>query len=254
MFTRCTGCHTTHPVNASLLARAGGKYRCGKCQKLGNALEALFDQWPDAGARPPEAGDIPVLGLPIDLANARKSRLSPEEAALTGDPDETTAASGRSGGWLMRTAWILLALALVAFTVVEIAKFKEIPLANLPLVEPAMLRLGLKEPPVAPVFRDLEQIQLASRELTSHPFKAGTLQLTATIVNRAPQSQPYPDLEVILLDSNGGKVSQMLFSPGDYLARGKASNSSMTPGAFLPLTLELPDPGNEAVGFELNFR
>jgi len=27
----------------------------------------------------------------------------------------------------------------------------------------------------------------------------------------------------------------------------------MTPEAFLPLSLDLPDPGNEAVGFELNF-
>lgn len=254
MFTRCTGCHTTHPVNASLLARAGGKYRCGKCQKTGNALDALFDEWPNAGDRPPETGDIPVLGLPIDLDKARKSRLSPDEAALTGDPDEVSGAPAKSGNWLTRTAWIVLALAVIAVTVFEIAKFQEIPLAELPLVDPAMVRLGLKDPPVAPVFRDLDQIQLASRELVSHPFKDGTLQLTATIVNRASQSQPYPDLEIILLDSSGERVSQALFSPDDYLASGKAVNSSMAPEAFLPLTLELPDPGNEAVGFELNFR
>jgi len=27
----------------------------------------------------------------------------------------------------------------------------------------------------------------------------------------------------------------------------------MTPQAYLPLVLDLPDPGREAVGFELNF-
>ena len=68
MYTRCKGCHTVHPVNASLLARAGGKFRCGKCNKTGNALEALFDEWPEAGEKPPKTGPIPNLGLAIDSA------------------------------------------------------------------------------------------------------------------------------------------------------------------------------------------
>ena len=56
MFTRCPGCHTVHPVNAALLARGGGRYRCGKCNRAGNALDALFDDWPEAGEAPPAAG------------------------------------------------------------------------------------------------------------------------------------------------------------------------------------------------------
>jgi hypothetical protein len=114
-------------------------------------------------------------------------------------------------------------------------------------------RPGMHEPLSGKVFRDLSQIQLVGRELTSHPVQADTLRLTATIVNRAPEIQPYPDLEVILMDAGGQVVSRLRLSPSDYLAEGSSKDSGMTPQAYLPLVLDLPDPGREAVGFELNF-
>ncbi len=253
MYTRCTGCHTTHAVNASLLAQGGGKYRCGKCRKECNALDALFDEWPGAGDRPPAAGDLPVLGLPIDLERARKSRLNPNEAALTGDEDEAFATKPGPGNGLARIAWIFLAVVIAVIVVFAYMDFEQKSLTDLPFVDSAMTRLGINPPPEKPEFRDLDRVNLVSRELRSHPFKADTLQLNATIVNRAPQSQPYPDLEVILLDSAGNAVRRMRFTPSDYLAEGASRDSGMAPEAFLPLSLDLPDPGNEAVGFELDF-
>jgi len=253
VYTRCTGCHTTHPVNASLLAQGGGQYRCGKCRKVCNALDALFDEWPDAGDRPPSSGELPVLGLPIDLERARKSRLNPDEAALTGDEAGALGAQAKTGGGLARITWIFLAFVIAVIVVFEFMEFEQKSLTDLPYVDSAMTRLGIKPPSEKPVFRDLDRVNLVSRELKSHPFMADTLQLTATIVNRAPRPQPYPDLEVILLDSAGDAVSRTQFTPSDYLAEGASRDSGMTPEAFLPLSLDLPDPGNEAVGFELNF-
>ena len=234
MFTRCTACHTVHPVNASLLARGAGKYRCGKCKKLCNALDSLFDEWPRAGDRPPAVGELPVLGMPIDLEDARKARLTPDEAALRGDTETIPGVPARSGNKLARLTWITMALVIAVTVTVKLAEFYQKPLTNQP-------------------FRDLSQIHLVSRDLISHPFQADMLRLTATIVNRAPESQPYPDLEVILLDAGGDPMSTLRFSPPDYLAEGAPADSGMTPQAYLPLILDLPDPGREAVGFELNF-
>jgi hypothetical protein len=235
------------------LARARGKYRCGKCNKVCNALDALFDQWPGAGERPPVAGDIPVLGLSINLEQARKSRLDPDDGSLTGEPVLSSGGAANTGKRLARLSWIVLAVVIAFIISAEYAEFQEKPLAGLPFVQSLMTRLGIVDPPAKPVFRDLEKIHLVSRELKDHPFKFGTLQLTATIVNRAPRSQPYPDLEVILLDSGGNTVSTVRFTPSDYLAIGSARNSGMTPEAYLPLVLEIPDPGNQAVGFELKY-
>jgi predicted Zn finger-like uncharacterized protein len=253
VYTRCTGCHTAHPVNARLLAQGGGKFRCGKCQKVGNALEALFDEWPGAGERPPTTGDLPVLGLTIDLERARKSRQDPDPAEAADDPDALAEGSAKTRGRLVRLSWILIAVVVALIGAAEYAEFRGKPLASQPLIHSVLTRVGIREPVPAPVFRDLDQIQLVSRELISHPFKDGRLQLRATIVNRAQQSQPFPELEVLLLDPGGEVVSEARFSPSDYLAAGTPANSLMTPEAFLPLVLELPDPGRQAVGFELKF-
>lgn len=257
MFTRCKDCHTVHPLNARLLVQGNGRYRCGKCKKLGNAFDALFDEWPVAGARPPVSGEVPILSLHLDLEQAKKSRLTPDEAALTGDSNndagEAAKTAGSRGKTALRLAWVTMALALAVVIAIKLSEFYEKPLLDLPIVESAKVRLGLQEPPAAKPFRDVEQIHLVSRELKSHPFRPDLLRLTATIVNRASRTQPYPDIEVILLDAAGQPISEAQFVPKDYLIEGESTDSGMTPQAYLPLTLDLPDPGSEAVGFELNF-
>lgn len=252
MYTRCPACHTAHPLNASLLAQGGGKYRCGKCKKINNALEALFDEWPGPGDKPPVAGDLPDLGMSIDLEKARQSRLAPDEKladeGIT-DPVEPR----KRGSLLVRLSWITMALAVAIVVVYQLAEFYETPVLDSSIVRSARSQLGLQPPVADAPFRDLAQIQLVSRELRSHPFREDSLRLTATIVNRAPRAQAFPDLEVILLDVGGQEVSTVRFSPEDYLNEGESGESGMTPEAYLPLVLDLPDPGNEAVGFELNF-
>ena len=254
MYTRCKDCHTVHPVNAALLAQGGGKYRCGKCNKLGNALESIFDEWPGAGDQPASAGELPVLGLSLDLEMAEKSRLAPAEAALSGEEEAVADSAGRTGGKLLRFAWITALSALVIVSAFKLSEFRGRPVLDHPLIQSTMVRLGLREPPASEPFRSLSEIQLISRELRSHPTRAGVLRLTATIVNVANEKQPYPILDVILLDVTGQPVTNKSFAPADYLAKGARQQSGMTPEAYLSLVLELDDPGNQAVGFELQFR
>lgn len=258
MYTRCPGCHTVHPVNAVLLVGGGGRYRCGKCNKVNNALEALFDEWPAAGARAPRAGELPVLGLSLDLQAAARSRrtpgLSPDRAADTGGGDDVTAANGAALRWLVRLGWITAALVLTVIITFQVSRFLGEPLLERAPLRAATERLGLREPPAAVPYRDLRRIHLVSRELRSHPSQTGQLRLSATIVNRAPQAQPWPDLEVTLLDVAGQVVTQRRFSPADYLAEGRLASRGMPPQAYLPLVLDLEDPGRRAVGFELEFR
>lgn len=264
MFTRCPGCHTVHPVNAALLAGGVGRYRCGKCNKVNNALEALFDEWPAAGARAPTAGELPVLGLSLDLQGAARSRqnpgLAPDQAS-----DAVSAAAAGSGGLrgLARLGWITGAVALALVIAFQASRFFGEPLLERAPLRAAMERLGLREPPAAEPYRDLGLIHLVSRELRSHPDQPGRLRLSATIVNRASRAQPWPDLEVTLLDAAGQAVSRQRFAPADYLAPGSkwryesggaAPDKGMAPQAYLPLALDLEDPGMQAVGFELEFR
>ena len=241
-----------HPVNAALLAAAGGRYRCSKCSKVNNALESLFDRWPAAGEPAPKPGDLPVLGLPLDLEAAARSRRNGPEESEKG-PDEPPA--GRRGTrLLMRLGWVVGAVVIAVVVVFQVADFLGEPLLERPALQSALEQVGLRKPPPVEPFRDLGRIHLVSRELRSHPARNGWLRLNATIVNRAPRSQPWPDLEITLLDAAGTVVSQRRFEPAEYLAEGSDLSRGMAPQAYLPLTVELEDPGRRAVGFELEFR
>lgn len=253
MFTRCPACHTVHPVNAALLTQGRGKYRCSKCNKVGNALLSLFDEWPEPGQQPSPIGDVPVLGARLDLDKAQQSRLNPEHAGLTdGDDAPLESTPGRSP-WL-RALWIGGAVVVVLAVIFKWAEFQGTPIIQKAEIDKVLVETGLKEPPPREIFRDLSLIHLVSRELASHPTQAGMLRLSATIVNRAPRRQPYPELEVILFDAAGSPLATYDFQPGDYLAGGPGARPGMSPQAYLPLTLDLEDPGDKAVGFELNFR
>jgi hypothetical protein len=242
-----------HPVNAAILARNGGLYRCGKCNKTSNALESLFDEWPGAGGKPAQAGDLPTLGIEIDLEQAGHSRLNPEGASLTGEMPEPPRTPSRAGHFFLRAIWLIGLLVVGGIIIVKLAEFSGHPVVEPEEIDTALVNLGIREAPEKPVFRDLGLIHLVSRELAADPARPGQLKLQATLVNRATKSQPYPLLEVVLFDAEGSQLATHYFEPADYLAGGSKPAATMSPHAYLPLSLQIEDPGVRAVGFELNF-
>jgi len=247
MYTRCVACHTVHPVNAALLAQGAGKYRCGKCNKLNNALESLFDTWPDAGAAAPTAGSVPELGLSLDLEAAKQDAIFANEQT-----DELTgSARNRS---VPRAVWASLAAVVLVITAFNLVHFFRQPLMENSQVQRGLVKVGLQEEAVETEIPDLDMIELVSSEMRSHPNQLGALRLNATITNRARVMQAYPSLEVVLLDSLGQPLASRIFEPSEYLAQGADTARGMAPDAYLPLVLNLADPGQQAVGFELKIR
>ncbi len=252
MYTRCQGCHTVHPVNATLLARARGQYRCGRCQKLANALDALFDEWPSAGDPLVPQGEPPVLGGTIALEKVDDSELSPEEAALLADTPTPGEPSGSKGPWL-RLTWITLGLILLLGSVYTAGTYFGKIHIDRAVVEESLVKMGVKSAAPEQPFRDSASIELVSREMLSHPSRPRALLLNATIVNRAPQAQAYPEIQVRLFNLENAVIGERRFRPTDYLTSTSAMRNGMTPGAYLRFSLEMLDPGDRAVGFELEF-
>lgn len=252
MYTRCQGCHTVHPVNAALLSRARGQYRCGRCKKLANALDCLFDEWPNAGEQAAKHGEPPTLGGVVALEQPGEGEISPQEAALLTDPVELPEPPGSKGPWL-RVVWITLGLILVLGSIfstgVYFGKFD----MSSETLDQTLVYLGVRDTPPQQPFRDTSSIELVNREMLSHPLRPRVLLLNATIVNRAQQAQAYPEIQVRLFDINNEVISERRFRPTDYLTSTGTMRSGMTPGAFLHFSLEMLDPGERAVGFELEF-
>jgi len=56
-----------------------------------------------------------------------------------------------------------------------------------------------------------------------------------------------------LLDVANQPVAQRRLQPVDYLRPGTDTSTGLAPDVYLPVLLELGDPGKQAVGFEIRF-
>jgi predicted Zn finger-like uncharacterized protein len=254
VFTRCPACHTVHPINAELLARGGGKFRCGKCRKVSNALEALFDQWPDASQQGTQSSDIPELGITLSLRGGGEHSDHPEEPATGDDAADDTVGHKPPGSASLRVLWIAAALVLTLVVGLYLAKFLQLPLLQHPLLQPLLSPLGIEQAADVSPSPGPGTVELIARTMKPHPHRTGFLQLTASIVSRAADVQSYPDVEVTLMDIRGRHLSRKLFKPADYLTSTAQLRSGMAPGSHLTFFLEIENPGNAATGFELQFR
>jgi predicted Zn finger-like uncharacterized protein len=253
VFTRCPACHTVHPLNAELLARGSGKFRCGKCHKVSNALEALFDQWPDSSQQGPQAGELPELGMSLSLHATGGDSTHPEETDAGSDTAGAPTGNRHPGSAWLRVLWIAAALVLTLVVGLYVAKFLQLPMLHHPLLQPLLVTLGIEQGAEVSPAPGRGTVELLARSMKPHPYRTGVLQLTASIASRSADVQVYPDVEVTLMDIRGRQLSRKLFKPADYLTSTAQLRSGMAPGAHLTFTLEIADPGNAATGFELQF-
>ena len=76
------------------------------------------------------------------------------------------------------------------------------------------------------------------------------LRVRASILNTSAQMQPFPLLRVTLADRFGAHLSSQDFEPADYL--GRPVTRLLGPGERADATVDIPDPGKDAEGFELD--
>ena len=244
MYTRCPQCKTVHPLSAALVAHARGLVRCGQCGRAFSALSFLFDDWPAGEVHGPAKGPNaapPILGpVKPDHDNSDNATAGNEEVV---EPANT----------LKTLAWAMATVVLVLLTVANTAwTFRE-PLMKYPLVNTWLTKTGWLQVEENGLLKDPRQIQLVSRDIHAHPTRSGILVLNLTFVNLAQRKQVFPELELTLLDGANQAVARRRLKPADYLRPGAVINTSLAADVYLPVLLELGDPGEHAVGFEIRF-
>jgi len=101
-----------------------------------------------------------------------------------------------------------------------------------------------------------EKIELISRNVYSHPNEKGALMVNITMKNTAEFAQPYPVLQIDFSDIRGGKVAARRFKPAEYipeLASVSGHRINLPPDTAIDITLEIRDPGTDAMTYEFNF-
>lgn len=111
-------------------------------------------------------------------------------------------------------------------------------------------QLGCSLPPKV----DVNLIRSSNLVVRSHPDFAGALVVDAMLYNRASFAQPFPLLELRFSDINDKPLANRRFKPREYLAGELAGQSQMPPQTPIHISLDILDPGQEAVNYSLNFQ
>lgn len=212
-------------------------------------------------AAPEHATDGPALGdmRALDRASAqperRERRRERREEALLSLSDEPLQLDwqpppkrwGRRIGWGLLN---LLGVAALGFQYVH-HHFDELARQDQyrPWFEQLCPSLGCSLPSKV----EISLIKSSNLVVRSHPEFTGALVVDAILYNRAPFAQPFPLLEMRFADLNGQLLASRRFKPSEYLAGELAGQAEMPPQTPIHISLDILDPGTQAVNYSLSF-
>jgi len=104
-----------------------------------------------------------------------------------------------------------------------------------------------------PVLSDIKKIKSHNLIVRSHPTTPKALIIDATIVNNASFNQDFPNIALYFSDINNHTIAQRLISPKEYLPNEILNWNTMPPEQPIHISLEIIDPGKEAVNYTLKF-
>lgn len=256
MYTRCPHCETTFRLTAAQLKARDGQVRCGRCQQVFQADRHLVERPARSGAKPGSASRkrtgrrTAKPQTPAAAAAPAETRTPPaigSAATVTAPlPPRPGPARTRRRYWAIGSALLVLLLIGQGVTFYGRELARTLPLLRDPVMAACAVlpcrHLGAI---------DLRRLDLVETQVTPHPRYDRALRVRATIVNRAEYAQPYPLLEVSLIDSQGHLVARRAYPPREYLKNADTIRNGLSPHVAVNVALDITGPGPKASGYEV---
>lgn len=185
---------------------------------------------------------------------------SPKERGKSKDPSKLDAIMSKISGNLniSRAMWVMVVCFLLLILLGQFAYSKHQELVKYPMIKP-VLELACS---VINVFVDCEvpgpkevsAIVSVEPNVVGHPNASNALLITSTIRNEADFNQPFPALILTFSDINKDILARRIFLPREYLSDEVDIESGMFSNTPTKVMLEIVDPGEAAVNYEIDFR
>ena len=266
MYTRCPQCQTVFRITAAQLKVRDGRVRCGRCQHVFAADQHLMPKpaktaskaAPSAtrkravgkkaaaeanvvAATPAEATPSPAQTIALPFPAEAPQHAVPPPPLVRSQPIRTRSMYWAAGGVLLI---LLLAGQTLIFYGYDFAR--QTPSLR-PVIETLCVPFPCRKlPPI-----DMRHMDLVETQVAPHPRYDKALRIKATLVNRADIVQPYPLLEVSLIDSQGQLVARRAYRPRDYLSKPEAIQKGLPPQVAVSVQLDITSPGAQASGYEV---
>ena len=105
-----------------------------------------------------------------------------------------------------------------------------------------------------PTYVDPGRVETSNLVVRSHPERDNALELTAVFRNAAQFPQPFPLIELTFSDLSNRTIMVFEFLPDEYLPQALRGMPLMPVGAPVQITLDLADPGVDAVNYQMSFK
>jgi len=269
MFTFCPSCLTVFNITVHHLNKASGQVRCRECQLVYNAIDYLFEDLSavqaalskgtstsgDAGAEVIQTAHKTDTAVPVgaegDHAD-RDDRSDPVEAIPLMQPVTQDGWQNRAISWkdVVSGAGIGLLLMLLG---VQWVYFNRAELAGDSNWRPTLERVCNLVHCDLPLRVDLSKIEIINRDVRQHPTADQALLINAAFRNNASFTQPFPVFEISFTDPSGSPIAMRRFSPAEYLAEDADFSNGILSDVPVHVVLEVLDPGDRAVSFQIGF-
>jgi hypothetical protein len=128
--------------------------------------------------------------------------------------------------------------------------FSDVLATRMPLVQNVYAALGVT---LVPRW-DLDRYEVLSATAATSRDASGraNLVISARIRNSGTVAQPFPHIQLRLLDRWERTVARRAFTPANYNATSVSPDAMLAPGASITAELVVVDPGPDAAGFEID--
>ncbi|WP_426687861.1 zinc-ribbon and DUF3426 domain-containing protein [Rhodanobacter ginsengiterrae] len=286
MYTQCPECLSVFSLDAQTLAKAHGHVVCGHCDAGFDSLATIAEQLPpepfvelplnEPAFEPPlldlvvyrprpkppavaSMGETSVAATPqAPVEDFSQLVFAPRFARepMTREPKredrrerrrQLPSSGERRWPWVLACALLTLALA------AQLGWAKRDDLIRDPLtggwLRSSCAVLGCQLPLVAAP----QRLRLLASNVQAHPSVAKALMISASVRNDASFAQPYPVLTITLSNARGQRIAMRRLQPEEYLDDASILHAGLAPGGTAVLLLEVEDPGENAVAFEIGF-
>lgn len=149
--------------------------------------------------------------------------------------------------------WSMAILVLTASLFVEYTWFNRNELISNPQIRPLVLQFCSITDCGPMDLSDPGKIEMTTRNIYTHPNVKNALMISGTLINHARFEQPYPNILIDFSNVRGEVTASRIFTPEDYLQIKLSSLKPLAPTVSIDFTMEIQDPGKNAMTYEFSF-
>lgn len=149
--------------------------------------------------------------------------------------------------------WSLAILVLTASLFAEYTWFNRNELISNPQLRPLVIQFCSIADCGTMDLREPGKIEMTTRNIYTHPNVKNALMISGTLINHAQFEQPYPNILIDFSNVRGEVTASRIFTPEDYLQIKLSSLKPLAPNVSIDFTMEIKDPGKNAMTYEFSF-